>query len=149
MTKERTHRVLQRTVANLASLMAVWTHYELRFRSKISVLHPTCIPSALRHETNLGDNAGYATNSGGHTQPVGQRKPNDWGLYAVHGNIRQWVEDNWRDTYDGVARQVTANVLRGGSRCDDGSRRRSAARQKGRPASRAVVAWVPYWSINR
>jgi formylglycine-generating enzyme required for sulfatase activity len=44
-------------------------------------------------ETQLGDYAWYGDNSGNRTQPVGTKKPNAFGLYDMHGNVEQWVED--------------------------------------------------------
>ncbi|MCU0650234.1 MAG: formylglycine-generating enzyme family protein, partial [Gemmatimonadaceae bacterium] len=35
----------------------------------------------------------YRDNSGGQTQPVGRMAPNAWGLYDMHGNVKEWVED--------------------------------------------------------
>ena len=48
--------------------------------------------------------------------------PNPWGLYHIHGNVWEWVEDGWHDNYNGAPTDGTAWVssdgkrgLRGGS----------------------------------
>ena len=48
---------------------------------------------------NLRQYAWYAENSDKKTHPVGQKKPNRWGLYDMYGNVSQWCEDVYSPTY--------------------------------------------------
>ncbi len=67
----------------------------------------------------------YSENSGNKTQPVGQKAPNELGLYDLSGNVWEWCEDDWHDNLNGVPKDGSAwtdqpkrgssRVYRGGS----------------------------------
>jgi eukaryotic-like serine/threonine-protein kinase len=72
--------------------------------------------------SKLGDFAWWGGNAGGKTHPVGQKKPNAWGLYDMHGNVWQWVADWYDDNYYASSPKADPNgpdsgtlrVVRGG-----------------------------------
>ena len=63
---------------------------------------------------------------------------NAFGLYDMHGNVREWTADLWHETYDmtpadgGAAMegQGSMRVVRGGAWCDGPAMLRSAARMR-------------------
>jgi formylglycine-generating enzyme required for sulfatase activity len=96
------------------------------------------------NDNQLGDYAWYRGNSNRTTHPVGQKKPNGWGLYDMSGNVWEWCEDNWHDSYagapdDGTAwidndnRSQSKKCLRGGSWGSSPNFCRSAVRVRNFP----------------
>jgi len=49
--------------------------------------------------SQLGEFAWYRDNSEFSYQPVGTKKPNPWGLFDMHGNVREWTLDAYLPNY--------------------------------------------------
>ncbi|MGI9494293.1 MAG: SUMF1/EgtB/PvdO family nonheme iron enzyme [Geminicoccaceae bacterium] len=72
--------------------------------------------SITKEQANFGGNIGSTTE-------IGSYPANDWGLHDMHGNVWEWVQDRWQNSYDGAPIDGTAwlrgtssyRMLRGGS----------------------------------
>jgi len=70
---------------------------------------------------------------------------NAFGLYDMHGNVREWTADLWHESYDSTPLDGSAateghgsmRVVRGGAWCDPASMLRSAARMRATQSSKA------------
>lgn len=88
----------------------------------------------------LEEYAWFYDNSSEKYQKVGQKKPNPWGLHDMHGNVSEWVLDQYiPDFYKQFEGKATLNplapptslfpqIVRGGSWDDDAESLRSAVR---------------------
>jgi formylglycine-generating enzyme required for sulfatase activity len=69
-------------------------------------------------EELLGRYAWYIINSGGRSHPVGSLRPNDWGLFDLHGNVCEWCQDAFGKTDIEDIKYITdrsVRALRGGA----------------------------------
>lgn len=79
-------------------------------------------------DSSLGDYAWYNENSNNKTHMVGQKKPNAWGLYDMHGNVCEWCQEAYG----------AHNIGRGGSWDDPARNCRSAKRNRFTPSYRKI-----------
>jgi formylglycine-generating enzyme required for sulfatase activity len=92
-------------------------------------------------------NAWYRNNSAGRPHPVGSKPPNAFGLYDIVGDVWQWTEDCYAESYAGAPRDGSANqtvnlclrVDRGGSWFYPAWLLRSATRERNPADYRDIV----------
>ena len=88
----------------------------------------------------------YSGNADNETHPVAKKKPNAWGIYDMHGNVLEWVEDSYDEDFykssdakrkDPVNRSDSPyRGLRGGSWSNDARYVRSSLRSGWKPGRR-------------
>ena len=91
-------------------------HHLANYRSRSSKIDQTLVANRSRRPKNLAETLSEKTTL------VGKFPPNAFGLYDMHGNVWEWCEDTWHESYvdaptDGSAwvSESDKRILRGGS----------------------------------
>lgn len=108
-----------------------------------------------KDSTNIDEYAWYAANSDEKTHPAGTKKPNQWGLYDMHGNVSEWTIDQYLPDYYKQFNKKTAvnpvdtpvklypNTVRGGSYEDHADDLRSAKRRGSEASWKRIDPQIP------
>jgi len=89
----------------------------------------TITSNLANYSANYDENSTYLEERKGlcrrETVEVGKFPPNGFGLYEMHGNVLEWCEDGWHDSYQEASKdgrawtdnhsQIERRLLRGGS----------------------------------
>ena len=96
------------------------------------------------NENELGKYSWFYGNSSNQTHPVGEKQPNTFGLFDMHGNVWEWTQDCWNENYVGAPNDgsgwtngyCSRRVIRGGSWFNNPQGSRSAFRARNATADR-------------
>ncbi len=92
-------------------------------------------------DRELSDRAWYIENSDNRIHPVGELRPNAWGLFDMNGDVWEWCEDSYHPSYEGAPgegppwcdRDSPLRIVRGGAWSSPAKDCRSATRNRWPP----------------
>jgi len=84
---------------------------------------------------SFGEHGWHCGNSDGKTHPVGEKKPNAWGLHDMHGSVGEWCAD-WHEPWRPETGSL--HVYRGGDWFYGPRRCRSSSRTMCKPGYRGI-----------
>ena len=102
---------------------------------------------------SLGEYGWFDGNSEQRTHPVGQKRPNGFGLYDMHGNVWEWCWDWYGEGYYNSHPRTTRLAPRSSGPRPGDPRRRLDQRRRATPGRRAAYcasratasAWASAW----
>ena len=112
---------------------AEW-EYASRAGSKTALANGKLSRLECQNDAKLAAMGWYCGNSKGRPHPVARKKPNQWGLYDMHGNINEWCQDIFGKYHSGNdpdpagPSEGAYRVFRGGSWFSSAGYSRSAVR---------------------
>lgn len=101
---------------------------------------------------DLKDYAWFYDNSDGAYKKVGGKKPNDWGLYDMYGNVAEWTSDTYDENYYAKIAskdpsyskfELYPHSIKGGHWDDEADMLRSAARRPSTPRLKQRDPQIP------
>ena len=147
---------LTRDVVNLG-LKGIWrlpTESEWEYVARSGTNSKWCFGNL---DSNLNDYGWHAGNSGATSNVVGQKKPNEWGIMDIYGNVSEWCEDDFTANYNDKDSSQDARIIvgsdvkvhRGGSWFTESDSTRSSARNKASRENRSDgiglrLVWEPF-----
>ena len=121
------------------------TEAEWEYCCRAGSITPWCFGDQI---LDVGLHAWFFDNSDGEAHPVGEKKPNAWGLFDMHGNLMEWCNDWYCEFYYQQCNEEdqpmgpedgTAKVLRGGAWQFGAEATRSAYRNSSNPETTSSI----------